>query len=263
MLALVCEVSTRALKAVWYQKFIGNLRLRPEAYAGLVHRALHPGGLNAAEAKTALGAGLAVLQNSASAATNGAVARVRAANQALNPGDADLDTYLLPMCFEEGSPTHGSYGAGHATVAGACVTVLKAVFQGSQKLVDLGLIPVVPSADGKIINALPAGVASQLTVEGELNKLASNIAIGRNMAGVHWRTDYSASILLGQRVATSMLYHQRRDYHERPWTLSYKSFGGKIVEIRQDRVLYDGSVILDGDDDLDPPKEAKKLAEIV
>ncbi len=32
----------------------------------------------------------------------------------------------LPMAFQEGSPMHPSYGAGHATVAGACVTILKA-----------------------------------------------------------------------------------------------------------------------------------------
>ncbi|MBA3754390.1 MAG: hypothetical protein H0X01_09695 [Nitrospira sp.] len=28
-------------------------------------------------------------------------------------------SYLLPMAFTEGSPLHPSYGAGHATVAGA------------------------------------------------------------------------------------------------------------------------------------------------
>jgi hypothetical protein len=37
---------------------------------------------------------------------------------------------LLPMAFQEGSPMHPSYGAGHATVAGACVTILKAFFDG-------------------------------------------------------------------------------------------------------------------------------------
>ena len=37
ILALVSEVATRALKIVWYQKWQVHLRLRPEAYAGLVH----------------------------------------------------------------------------------------------------------------------------------------------------------------------------------------------------------------------------------
>ncbi len=53
-------------------------------------------------------------------------------------------TYLLPMAFSEGSPTHPSYGAGHATVAGACVTILKAFFDESFVLPN----PVEASADG-------------------------------------------------------------------------------------------------------------------
>jgi len=35
--------------------------------------------------------------------------------------------HLLPMAFPEGSPIHPAYGAGHATVAGACVTILGVV----------------------------------------------------------------------------------------------------------------------------------------
>ena len=37
ILSLVTEVATRALKAVWYQKWFVHRRLRPEALAGLVH----------------------------------------------------------------------------------------------------------------------------------------------------------------------------------------------------------------------------------
>jgi hypothetical protein len=32
------------------------------------------------------------------------------------------------MAFQDGSPMHPSYGAGHATVAGTCFTILKAFF---------------------------------------------------------------------------------------------------------------------------------------
>ncbi|MGY3616068.1 vanadium-dependent haloperoxidase [Bradyrhizobium sp. USDA 10063] len=256
ILSLVCEVATCALKAVWYQKFIGNLRLRPEAYGGLVHRALYSSGLKAAEAKLALSGGLAVLQGSNT--SGGAVARIRQAN-----AGHGSDTYLLPMCFKDGSPAHGSYGAGHATVAGACVTVLKAYFAGTQKLKDVGITPMMPKPNGIELTDVGVPDADQLTIGGELDKVASNIAIGRNMAGVHWRTDYSQSVLLGQRIATSILYHLRRDFHERPWRFSYLSFGGKVVEVGQDKVTYDGATILDGDDDLDPPLEAVKLSAIV
>jgi outer membrane protein assembly factor BamB len=53
-------------------------------------------------------------------------------------------TFLLPMAFPEGCPQHPSYGSGHATVAGACITVLKAVFDDSQVFQN----PMVPSDDG-------------------------------------------------------------------------------------------------------------------
>ena len=43
-------------------------------------------------------------------------------------------TRLLPMAFPEGSPMHPAYGAGHATVAGACVTILKAFFKEDETL---------------------------------------------------------------------------------------------------------------------------------
>src|SRR5215207_2724980 len=41
ILSLVTEVATRALKAVWYQKWIVHRRPRPEAFGGLIHRQLH------------------------------------------------------------------------------------------------------------------------------------------------------------------------------------------------------------------------------
>jgi hypothetical protein len=51
---------------------------------------------------------------------------------------------FLSQTFTEGSPTHPSYGAGHATVAGPCVTILKAFFNEDAKIVN----PVVPNDTG-------------------------------------------------------------------------------------------------------------------
>lgn len=42
------------------------------------------------------------------------------------------------MAFQEGSPMHPSYGAGHATVAGACVTILRPFFDTGAVLVKRG-----------------------------------------------------------------------------------------------------------------------------
>src|SRR5207237_2117394 len=84
-------------------------------------------------------------------------------------------SYLLPQAFPEGSPLHPSYGAGHATVAGASATILKAVFDESYVIPQ----PVVPSADGLTLAPYTGPDADRLTVGGELNKLAANVAMGR------------------------------------------------------------------------------------
>lgn len=214
VLSLVCEVATRALKAVWWQKWFVHRRLRPEAYGGLVHVKLE--GVNGQTKNYPLHK--QVLDSDA-------VARTHSAH----------GSYLLPMAFPEGSPTHPSYGAGHATVAGACVTVLKAFFD------DLAPLPAslpakVPNAAGDGLVAYTGPGAQTLTVGGELNKVAANISIGRNMAGVHWRSDYTESVRLGERVALHILSKQRKDYHEKDWSFSLCTFDGKRVRVDRDGV---------------------------
>jgi hypothetical protein len=119
-------------------------------------------------------------------------------------------SYLLPMAFPEGSPLHPSYGAGHATVAGACTTILKAWFKEEALIPN----PVQPNADGTALEPYTGPDANQLTVGGELNKLASNIAIARDIAGVHWRSDYTESIFLGEAIAISVLEDMGFTYNE-------------------------------------------------
>lgn len=53
-----------------------------------------------------------------------------------------------------------------------------------------------------------------LTVGGELNKLASNVAIGRNLAGVHWRSDATESLKLGEEVAIRYLREEHDCFNE-------------------------------------------------
>lgn len=109
-------------------------------------------------------------------------------------------TYLLPMAYPEGAPPHPAYPAGHAAIAGACVTVLKAFFKESFVIPKL----VQASADG--LSLLPfSGRPLTLTVGGELNKLAANIGMGRNFAGVHWRSDLTEGLKLGEEVAINIL----------------------------------------------------------
>ena len=153
-------------------------------------------------------------------------------------------TYLLPQAFPEGAPTHPAYGAGHATVSGACVTILKAWFDESDvfdpRIVDAALFPEeaenrqpkVPNAagDGLVDLPLPPPPAPPLTVGGELNKLAANIALGRNGAGVHWRSDYTESVRLGEEIAIRILQEQKPTYNEDHY-FSLTNFDGTAITI--------------------------------
>jgi len=198
ILTLVTEIATRALKATWYQKWSVHRRLRPEAFAGRIHPRLlgnasypiHPEVLN---------------------------------SEVVPAISSQFGSYLLPMAFVEGSPSHPSYTAGHATVAGACVTILKAFFDETWVIPD----PLVPTDDGL---ALQPYAGPALTVGGELDKLASNIGVGRNMAGVHYRSDNDESLALGEKVAIAMLAEQR-DCHNQPFTFTLRTFSGKTIVI--------------------------------
>jgi hypothetical protein len=144
-------------------------------------------------------------------------------NQAQQNGG--VATYLLPLAFPEGSPTHPSYG--HATVAGACVTLLKAFFEEAMPFPN----PVVPDATGQNLVPYTGMDAGQMTVGGELNKLASNVAIGRNIAGVHWRSDGTESLYLGEEVAIALLRDHKLTFNEHfaGWRLT--RFDGRQVVI--------------------------------
>ena len=143
---------------------------------------------------------------------------------------------------------HPSYGAGHATVAGACVTILKAFFDTNAVLrkrqnekgeeeVGFGcwqpcdqaiaFVPTPQQEDTLEERALDA----PLTLEGELNKLAANISIGRNMAGVHYYSDYYDSLRMGEQIALGILEEQALTYPTDPFVLTVPTFDGPVVRI--------------------------------
>ena len=197
--ALVTEPSTRALKAQWFQKWMVHRRLRPEEFGGRVE--VQRLGRRTYPFHSDLG-GSSVL------------------------GDVFTrwGSHLLPLEFTEGSPLHTSYGSGHATVAGACVTMLKAFFDESAQINN----PVVPGAEG--LSVVPYQ-GTPLTVGGELNKIASNVAQGRNIAAVHWRTDATESIKLGEDVAISILKDTKSCYNEAFAGFSLTKFDGTTITV--------------------------------
>jgi hypothetical protein len=206
---LLCEVSTRALKAVWFQKWFVHRRLRPEVMAERVHRTLFAA------------AGYPVHSEIINSFNDSN--RLKG----FMPGG----NALLPMAFPEGSPTHPAYGAGHATVAGACVTILKAWFKESTRLVNIHLDPVQPTDDGLSVLPYTGSDARDLTVGGELNKIAANVALGRNTAGVHWRSDATESLKLGEAIAIGILKDQRNCYNEVFNGFSLTRFDGTTVTV--------------------------------
>jgi hypothetical protein len=203
--ALLCEVATRALKAVWFQKWFLHRRMRPEVFLGRVHYQL-------------------------TGVKNYGVHQDILDSAAVDESFSRNGTYFLPMAFPEGSPAHPAYGAGHATVAGACVTMLKALFDAEHLVTDF--FPVVePTDDGSGLVPYGGGDIGMMTLTGELNKLASNVATGRNIAGVHWRTDGEESIELGEAIAISVLRDQRLTYNETFAGFTFKKFDGSTITI--------------------------------
>lgn len=216
ILTLVTEVATRALKAVRFQKFNTHRRLRPEATAWLIDSVKRAHDTPA----------FADAEELASRIDEDLLAKIYDHNASLNSTVqdggidrcADFDpwtddcrssgNYLLPMPFTEGSPMHPSYGAGHATVAGACITVLKAFFDTSFELP----FAFAPNNDGTEL--VSVDLEKPLTVEGELNKVCSNISIGRDWAGVHYYSDYIESVKLGELIAIGILQEQKLTYNE-------------------------------------------------
>ncbi len=233
ILSLVTEVATRALKAVWRQKWT-HLRLRPEAYAGFIHRDQ----TNEPTSFDGFSPQVERMLRSSDAIRQFREGKPGRRGRRWQKRQAST---LLPMAFPEGSPTHPSYGAGHATVAGACVTVLKAFFNGDAQIIG----PVHASSDGQYLIPYQGSDihSGRMTVELELNKLAANIAIGRDMAGVHWRSDYTQSMLLGQRVTLDILYRQSATYTENYWFI-LNSFGGKQIKVGAGEIYYDGQQIV-------------------
>jgi hypothetical protein len=150
-----------------------------------------------------------------------------------NTGEKFPDGYLLPQAYPEGAPTHPAYGAGHATGSGALATILKAFFDESTPIEN----PRQPDAAGTSLVAYTGADASQMTVGGELNKLAGNIALFRNAAGVHWRTDYTESLLLGEAVAIGLLQEMSLGFNEDDGYFELTRFDGHTIRI------FDGKVV--------------------
>ncbi|MBA3712022.1 MAG: vanadium-dependent haloperoxidase [Pyrinomonadaceae bacterium] len=202
ILDIVTSIGNAALRAAWFQKWCVHRRLRPEAFGGRIHNHLS-GARNYPINSELVGAGAP-------------------GREVLEAVLSKYGSYLLPQAYAEGTPIHPAYPGGHATISGACATILKAFFNEDFVIPN----PVVASADGLMLEPYSG---PPLTVGGELNKLASNIAYGRDSAGLHWRSDERAGLKLGEEVAIGALRDLRATFEEEFSGFTLTKFDGTTI----------------------------------
>ncbi|GGY47172.1 vanadium-dependent haloperoxidase [Parvularcula lutaonensis] len=203
VLDLVAKAGNLALTGAWYQKWLVHRRARPEVYGGRLHFQ------NTGERD--YGLPQEILDSDG-------VGRTLAAQ----------GTGFLSQAFPEGSPTHPAYPAGHATIAGACCTVLKAFFEESMAF------PNPEEADATGQTLLP--YSGTLTIGDEINKLANNISLGRDWAGVHYRSDGVDGLSVGEQQAISLLRDYSRTYSERFAGFTLTKFDGTRITINDGEI---------------------------
>jgi membrane-associated phospholipid phosphatase len=198
----VVETMNSALKAAWYQKWFVHRRLRPEEFGGRL------------EVMRLGNADYPINQELFDSSVLGQVMD-------------KYGNYLLSQAFPEGAPVHPAYPSGHATWAGATATVLKAFFNESFIIQN----PVVATADGLSLLPYTGPGHDQLTIGGELNKLAWNIAAGRNFGGIHWRTDAIEGLKLGEAVAIRIMQDLLDTYNEDFGGFTFTKFDGTTITV--------------------------------
>lgn len=189
-------VARSALLAAWYVKW-NSLFLRPEAYGIEVERVYR-------DNRNKYGVSHELL-------INPVIEAVRSHN-----GSA-----LLTQVYEEGAPLHPSTPSGHAAIAGACATALKFFFDTKYEI-DI----YEPDTHG--YNLVNTG--KRASVGEEIDKLACNMAFGRNWAGVHYYMDAISGLKRGEKAALSCL-HELIYRYPVPLSIDIHRFNDTIATI--------------------------------
>lgn len=269
LLALLGQAELIALRAVFEQKFQHHRRARPERTAASVALAWAGGAAqnSLGNEQAPVVDMMRPLADSGLLAQIGNHNRAMNAIWEVQYGDIDLGPLhtdrnaLLPMAWPEGAPMHPGYGSAQGAVAGACATVLKAFFEVFAPAAPPG--PDLQTLDAKA--AFPANLfrsertltgsgamlsAAQiadpntgfttltaapdspvLTLQGELDKLADNIAFAGLFAGVNFRSDAHSALRLGERIAMEVLMEHLQSFNE-PISLRFQTFDGAFALLR-------------------------------
>jgi hypothetical protein len=199
--ALLAEGISYATRASYWQKYFVHRTVRPEAYGGLAHHRLANGVSDYPLHDSFL------------------------QSEALRRSRAKYGTHLLSQTYPTAAPLHSAYPGGATSIGAVTATLLKAFFDESRVIAD----PVQP--DPLDPTRLVPYSGPQLTVGGELNKLAVNFGFGRNWAGIHWRSDAAASMALGEEVAIGLLRDERTTLREAFDGFSFTRFDGSRVTV--------------------------------
>ena len=203
----LAEVCSLGLKHAWFWKWTQYRRLRPEVFGLWVDNVQNNRVANAANYNIA-----------PFLFTNGVLPAIKTHNASF--GAQYNSSYTLSGTYREGSPAHPSYPSGHSVVAGACCTILKLFFNAetlwsaipglqstsiNRKIVPASVTgPVVEANDdGTDLQNYTGSDASQMSVWGEINKVGTNICMGRDWAGIHYRSDGIEGMKLGEQIAES------------------------------------------------------------
>lgn len=201
VLELLGKATSVSLKSCWYHKW-------------LVHRAIRP---------EELGAELERLRSGLEPSWSGQPQVLN--SPLLNLTVKKQGNVLLSQVFPDGCPLHPSYPAGHAVVAGACVTILKGLVYEEFRLPH----PVIPDAEGRCL--FPWTGSDPLTVINELNKLAYNFGLARSAAGVHYRHDNTVGLQLGEEIGLRILQEAKLSLRRNDVTFRVPTFHRLVVTI--------------------------------
>jgi hypothetical protein len=78
-------------------------------------------------------------------------------------------------------------------------------------------------------------------VNDEIDKLAFNISMGRDWAGIHFRSDTMAGLILGENVGISVLQDLVRTFSEDFEGFNFKRFNGSSVHINREGQIMERS----------------------
>lgn len=194
VLDLLARAAKNALNAAWYQKWVVHRRQRPESYAANVDRSVGP---------------VPSELDPSSGALNGS-----SRAQTYNDTQFGVDQALLAQAYSEGSPAHPAYPSGHSAIAGACGTVLKLFFQNDYldaEIEQAGDTVRQSTSDGDAPEPASGDNDTSLPVHYEINKLIDNVGVARIWAGVHYWSDHTYGVKLGEQVGLATVMHHLYD----------------------------------------------------